>query len=343
MVEVHLLIDWMCYKLTSCAIDSETLSINLPLLKEDIEGNFGIPKQNQRIKHDGKEIVDGYTYTNAILKDDSYLVVEHQESTASPYHLSKEYMRQRWPSMPEEELNRLHIEFNDLSKGVVDRLSLTEDEDYDILERSQELSSQVVMIQLFSSTVGTIFQDERYLTFQGQEFYLSELLEDGSGVMLATLTDWQYIRSTPEEYQRVKELNAKYEEDIRHCVQLLHDLPIALANSEKALAAVDISSEYFDVYELGAMVYEQKRIRREIEAQEQKLKILRSQSVDRPTLNWTQFSKFFCYRTLTLEFGMNRLSTGDIIQLIRVSDFHKPSAKVVEIKTELERVSVPNH
>ena len=324
MVKTYVFIDGVFYGFKSNTINPKTLLINLPLLKEEIERQLGLPKQNQRITHGGKEIVDVYRHpcTDGVLKQGSYLVVDHQESTASPYHLNKEFIRKQWPSMKEEELNRLFIEFNDLSKGVVDRLSLTEHEDEDAINKSKELSSQVVMAQLFFSSSGeTIVESGDCLTLQGQEFYLYELLKDGSGVTMTTKMYWQYRRSTQEEYQQVKEFNQKREEDIRHCEKLLHDLPIALANSEKALAAVDEKSNDVDVNELGAMVIEQKTIRREIETQEQKLSTLRSQPP--ACLNLTPLPNFNVWPTLTLEWGMNRLPAGDIIQLVRVNDIHQ--------------------
>ena len=337
MVRVRVFIDGIYYAFYSNIINPRTLAINLPQLKEEIEWRLGVPKQNQRIMDDGKEIVDGYKYpcADGLSKQDSYLVVDHQESAESPYHMSKEFMRQRWPSMPEEELSRQQIELNDLSKGVVDRYSLTEDEDEDTINKSKELSSQVVMVQLFSPTGTTIVENGNCLTFKGQKMYLYELLEDGSGVTLESATFWRYRRSTPEDYHQIKESNAKHEENLRHCVKLLHELPIALANSEKALAAVDISSEYFDVYELGAMVYEQKTIRREIGTQEAKLQLFHSQPLNR--LDRKKLFKFHYFSSLTLKYGVNRLPTDGIIQLVRVSDIDKTISNHVSITSELHK------
>ena len=320
----------MLYKFTSTqGIQLGCDRIDLPLLKEDIERQLGLPKQNQRIMHNRKEITDGhphqYPRTEGVWTIDTCLFVDHEESIASPYHVSQEHMCKQWPSMKEEDLNRLQIELNDLSKGVICRYSLKELEDEDMMNKAKDLLSQVMMVQLFSPTGSTIVENGGCLTFQGQKMYLYELLEDDSGATVTTKTYWQYARSTPEEYHQMKELNAKREADIRQCEKLLHDLPIALANSEKALTSVDETSEDFDLNEMGAMVYEQKRIRREISAQEQQLKTLRSQLPD--CVNWTQLPKFSYYPTLTLQFGMNRLSTGDVIQLVRVNDCRKPFGK----------------
>ena len=338
LIGISVFIDGIDYEFDSKAINQNTLCINLPKLKEEIEWYFGVPKQNQRILYDGKEIVDGHTYpcTGEAWSNGAFLFVDHHESTESPYRLGKEFMRRQWPSMMEEELDRLLIELNDLSKGVVNRVSLTEREDNDTIDKSKELLSQVVMVLLFSPTGKTIVENGNCLTFKGQKMYLYEMLEDGSGATVTTTTYGQYQRSTPEEYQRVKESNAKYEEDLCHCVKLLHDLPIALSNSEKALAAVDETSEGVDMNELGAMVIEQKRIRREIKAQEANLQHLHSEPLN--CLDANKFPKHQFFSSLILRYGMNCLPTGDIIQLIRVSDIDMQIPNPVSITMKFRKI-----
>lgn len=91
---------------------------------------------------------------------------------------------------------------------------------------------------------------------------------------------------------------------IAHCQKLLHDLPIALQNSERAMKE-HTEAEEVDLSALGAMLMEQKRIREEIADRQAKLQQLEKQVAESTINPPVQLYKY--QTSITLPLGTSQL------------------------------------
>lgn len=215
----------------------------------------------------------------------------------------------------------MHKELNDFSQGVVDRFSFVEKvDDQDLPFTAHDLTSEVLMSHLNGGYGDLVVEHGFSLLYDGHQYYLSRILEDGSGVELESEYSSQHRRSTSQQVEQVNQLtqtNRAIEEEIQHCDQLLCQLTTALKNSKKALTSMDLNSDELDIHEVGVMVIEQKRIGEEIRIQQAKVKELSSQL---QCLDPNQLRTFRHRNVMILPFGISRLSKGELIQLLRLSE-----------------------
>lgn len=140
-----------------------------------------------------------------------------------------------------------------------------------------------------------------HIHFEGEYLYPYRLLPDDSGVELRSAYTYEYRAITEED----RLAPAPVESHIDQCKKLLHDLPIALRNSELAHAKSDES----DLNTLGAMFLEQVRIREEIATQQARLVQLEEEAAVARQSRTSAMKPLQYQTTLTLPFG--RTQVGD--------------------------------
>jgi hypothetical protein len=151
------------------------------------------------------------------------------------------------------------------------------------------------------------------ITLDGEKLQPYRLLENNAGVELRGIWGFSWVGPTKEDTEKHMQQLERHAKDIAHCRKLLRDLPVALKNSLEALdTASTKSQDELDLTELGAMVLEQRRIKDEIQSQQQQLsKLLEIPPPDRIPASSFVLRKL--QSSLTLPFGRQTIDGGQYI------------------------------
>lgn len=143
-----------------------------------------------------------------------------------------------------------------------------------------------------------------------QCLYPFRILYDDSGVEWRDRYALRYRSASQEaadeaeeQLQRAKQDRAA---DIAHCEKLLHDLPLALASSEKAQSELEEQlerGEEADMSAIGPMRLEQRRIQKEIEAQQAKLQQMKASPEPTLQIDASKYEWVEKQRSVTMPWG----------------------------------------
>ena len=147
------------------------------------------------------------------------------------------------------------------------------------------------------------------------------MLPSDAGVELRGNHVIQFRAASVEDADRINAAAKKRVDDIAHCKKLLIELPIALTNSEVALKAAVDADEPAELSEVGAMVFEQKRIKQETESQKKRLVELDSSPL--PKLDRTKFRAHQFFARVSMPFGISNLN-GTRYHLLRKDEMLAP-------------------
>lgn len=138
------------------------------------------------------------------------------------------------------------------------------------------------------------------------------LLPNDAGVEYAWLSEARYRGANPSTFEHHRAIVVERDLDIAHCHKLLHDLPIALGNSETAMMlAVVAKPDDFNL--LGSMVYQQQQICTEIASSKAKLAAFVAAPLTAP--DTPPFTPLKMTASTTLKFGYNQFD-GKLYNLI---------------------------
>jgi hypothetical protein len=151
----------------------------------------------------------------------------------------------------------LWMNLEQLPEGAIDRASIEESPTGTVLsDEAKQVQQQVRVVDVTNMTFNRV-------RFGGAEFVPTEATN--KQVTLSAAQCVSFMSVPAQHYPELTRLQA----DLRHAQKLLRDLPIALEYSKTAqLKAVE--SDDRDLLELGAMTYEQHRIRAELSQQQEK-------------------------------------------------------------------------
>ena len=209
-----------------------------------------------------------------------------------------------------------------------DRASIREVQQF--TQSSAEIASAVCLMNAQGRTVDNIMID-------GTKFFAVALAANDAGVEFRSEYAHEYRYATGDQIEDLKQAKIAYAADVAHCEKLLRDLPVALKNSEKALAEVrDQLVESCAAADAESavvcMTVEQGRIVKEIKTQEAKLKSLKE---NEPAFDKSRFTLCAHRNQMTLKFGWNTIGET-VYQLIKVDQIPENSniVQVVSIKSQ---------
>lgn len=229
-------------------------------------------------------------------------------------------------------------------EGPERRAALDVESIAEVERRHSDPVSLAVIIDMQSRNIVECISTQSGSSSKRGALYPFRLLDDGSGVELRESHALCY-RAVPE--QAFNLAKAAYEAavqkrkaDIAHCEKLLRELPIALANSKTAQRQLEDALESGDSDDLagvGTIRLEQRRLKKEIGSQSQRLE--RLQREGEPTLQlddgdyqWREHQL-----SLDLSWGVHSIG-GKVYQLVPFHDLTE-----IGIANPLLQASVVSH